>query len=135
MMIKRIPMLLGCALALSVSACDPEPLYEGCPLSSRIQAVCDEQNQGKDDYTCVVREHPWCLEDICASYQDQPSVCTRACESDADCPSSPVAVCRADDILTVTAADGTTTPLKFCVLQTHIDAAEAAATGGGTVTP
>lgn len=125
MMTTRLAVGLGLALALTATACDPDPLYMECNLSSSILDACEARGDD-DDFTCVVKEHPTCLENICASYQDQPSICTKSCNEDADCGTSPAAVCYTDKLLKVTASDGSEGPLKFCVLQSHIDQASGA---------
>ena len=82
MMTTRLAVGLGLALALTATACDPDPLYMECNLSSSILDACEARDDD-DDFTCVVKEHPTCLENICASYQDQPSICTKSCNEDA----------------------------------------------------
>ena len=124
MTMTRLGFALSLTFALTATACDPDPLYMECDLSSSIVDAC-EAREG-DNFTCVVKEHPTCLEDICASYEDQQAVCTRSCNEDADCGSSPAAICYTDTLLTVTGSDGSQAPLKFCVLQSHIDNATAA---------
>lgn len=74
-------------IGISVTfGCAPDPLFMDCPLSNSINASCEAEADGIV-YTCVVAEHPTCLESICASWQGGPAECTQACGSDADCPS------------------------------------------------
>ena len=125
MTMTPLAVSLTVALALFAPGCDPDPLYMECNLSSSILDACEARGDD-DDFTCVVKEHPTCLQDICASYQDQPSICTKSCTEDADCGTNPAAVCYTDKLLKVSASDGSQTPLKFCVLQSHIDQAASA---------
>ena len=104
-----IPHFLVALLMLGVTACHSDGLYDPCPLSKSIVAACSDAAQeglsctSSDDcgqglscvdgqcsdgtaFTCVVAEHPFCLEEICASWQGAPSVCTRECAIDDDCP-------------------------------------------------
>ena len=92
-------------------ACHSDGLYDPCPLSKSIVDACNKapfegtlcETQGDcagdlscvdgacsdgTAYTCVVAEHPFCLEEICASWQGAPAVCTRSCTNDDDCPGS-----------------------------------------------
>ena len=100
--------ILGTSV-LSLGACHSDGLYDPCPLSNSIMDACaqvpgegaqctsDEEcdaglscveGQCADGsaYTCVVAEHPFCLEQICASWQGAEAVCTRPCVIDDDCP-------------------------------------------------
>lgn len=115
----------GLALfTLSVLGCHSDGLYDSCPLSKSIVDACNKVAfegtpcETESDcegelfcldgvcsdgtaYTCVVAEHPFCLEEICASWQGAPAVCTRACTSDDDCPGTGSCVKHQD--------------LRFCV--------------------
>lgn len=104
-----ISLLCLGVLSLAGVACHSDGLYDPCPLSNSIKDVCSQasaEGRSCDDsadcadgltcvdgtcsdgtaFTCVVAEHPFCLEQICASWQGAPSVCTRACVVDDDCP-------------------------------------------------
>lgn len=114
MMTKRaFLMIVSSAVALALSACDPDPAFMECPLSTRILQVCAEQNEGSDTFTCVVEDHPFCLERTCASWEGQPSLCTRVCTSNDQCDVG--SQCVTDDVL----------KLSFCILDTHVEAAAA----------
>ncbi len=105
-------LISACGLAACLTflaGCHSDGLYSECPLSNSIIEACSQLPGegvvcGTDAdcltgltcvdgacadstmMTCVVEEHPFCLEQICASWQGAPSVCTRACEIDDDCP-------------------------------------------------
>ncbi len=112
--------LLSLALAtVTASACDPDPLFEPCPLSHSIQQACAAEAEDTL-YSCVVADHPFCLEGICASWLGQPAVCTKACASDADCPEGTQCKAHLD--------------LHFCVLDEDLEAT-ASQGGGGQVAP
>ena len=49
---------------------------------SQVEGVCTDGS----GFTCVVEEHPFCLEAICAAWEGGQPQCTRACTSSADCP-------------------------------------------------
>jgi hypothetical protein len=68
------------------TGCDPDPLWLDCPLSESIQAACASEAESTS-FTCVVEKHPFCLQEVCASWEGQTSVCTQRCTIDADCPS------------------------------------------------
>lgn len=104
-----ISALLLLSGAFSAAACHSDGLYAPCPLSNSILDACS-QTSGEGEacataadcpeglsctegqctdgtaYTCVVAEHPFCLEQICASWEGAASVCTRACATDDECP-------------------------------------------------
>ena len=103
-----ISLLVASALALGALGCHSDGLYDPCPLSNSIKDACGKassEGQSCDEsddcqggltciegtcsdgtaYSCVVAEHPFCLERICASWQGAAPVCSRACESDDDC--------------------------------------------------
>ena len=114
-----------CAItACLASACHSDGLYDPCPMSNSILDACaqvvGEGTTCQSDaecldgltcvggtcadgtaYTCVVAEHPFCLEEICASWQGGEAVCTRACVSDDECPGEGRCMAHND--------------LKFCV--------------------
>lgn len=73
--------------AAALSACDEPQLYGECPFSNRILATCDS-SVANTHLTCVVAEHPYCLESVCASWQGSSTFCTRACTGDAQCPAA-----------------------------------------------
>ena len=73
------------------SGCDEEPLFIDCPLSNSIVAACKEAAD-TTKFTCVVADHPFCFEKICASWKGSGSFCSRSCTSDGDCP--PSSTCR-----------------------------------------
>lgn len=110
-----LPLL---ATFAAVSGCDPDPLFEPCPLSNSIQQACAAEAEDTL-YTCVVEDHPFCLEGVCASWLGQPSVCTKACASDTDCPDGTKCKTHLD--------------LKFCVQDE--DLAATASGAGGAVAP
>jgi hypothetical protein len=87
--------------------CDPDPLFMDCPLSNSIKASCATESESIV-YTCVVAEHPYCLESICASWQGGPSECTLGCAGDSDCPAGSSCQSHLD--------------LKFCVRNIHLNA-------------
>ncbi len=113
-------LLLSLATIATASACDPDPLFEPCPLSNSIQQACAAE-AADTLYSCVVADHPFCLEGICASWLGQPSICTKACTSDTDCPEG--SQCRAH------------LDLQFCVLDEDLAATAGGVGGQGLVAP
>jgi hypothetical protein len=104
-----ISALLILSGALFAVACHSDGLYAPCPLSNSILDACAQapgegavcttaaecseglscaagQCTDGTAYTCVVAEHPFCLDQICASWEGTEPVCTRACVIDDDCP-------------------------------------------------
>ncbi|MCB9729487.1 MAG: hypothetical protein H6744_08775 [Deltaproteobacteria bacterium] len=78
-------LVVAILLAAALAACDDPELYGECPFSNSIEATCESQ-AGNTKLTCVVAEHPFCLESVCASWQGSSTFCTRACTADSDCP-------------------------------------------------
>ena len=93
-------LVIAIVLAAALTACDEPQLYGDCPFSNRIVATCDS-TVTNTNITCVVAEHPYCLESVCASWQGSTTFCSRACTSDAQCPEA--STCR------------TSLDLSFCV--------------------
>lgn len=89
------------------TGCAPDPLFMECPLSNSIVAEC-QTDEDSILFTCVVAEHPYCLESICASWQGAPAECTQACSSDGDCPAGSTCQNHLD--------------LSFCVRNVHLNA-------------
>ncbi len=79
-------------MALAFGACDEDPDFMHCPLSNSIIEVCEQQAGGAAVFTCVVEQHPFCVDAICASWEGSDPFCTRACATDTDCPSA--STCR-----------------------------------------
>lgn len=82
------PLLATGAMMLvapALGACAEDDLFSDCPLSNSIQETC-ESGQASTDLTCVVAEHPFCNEKICARYKGSAPFCSRSCSGDADCP-------------------------------------------------
>ncbi len=95
------------AAMLALGACSPDPLFMSCPFSASIHASCAASGDSTV-FTCVVEEHPYCLESICASWQGAEAVCTKACTADAGCPSG--SRCQ------------THLSSSFCVQESHLNA-------------
>ena len=87
--------------------CAPDPMFMECPLSNSIVAEC-QTDEDTILFTCVVAEHPYCLDSICASWQGSPAECTQSCQSDGDCPAG--STCQ------------THLNLSFCVRNVHLNA-------------
>ena len=75
-----------------------------CTMSTDMVDVCETKDPGAA-LTCVVEDHPACLEQICASWADSAAFCSRACMDDADCPEASscrdyldIAICVPDDL-------------------------------------
>jgi hypothetical protein len=107
----RIIVVTVVMFAAALSACDEPELYGDCPFSNRIVATCDSSTPSTS-LTCVVAEHPYCLESVCASWQGSTTFCTRACTSDAQCPvastcqtSLDLSFCVEDAVTCANAAD------------------------------
>ena len=82
-------MTLMVALALVLLAltpgCADEEVFIDCPFSNSIEESCTSLDETVA-FTCVVESHPFCLEEICASWEGSRSFSTEACEADVDCP-------------------------------------------------
>ncbi|MGM0574155.1 MAG: hypothetical protein ACQEXJ_00280 [Myxococcota bacterium] len=101
-------LLVSAFLAVAtLGACADDPLYTDCPLSNSIEAACAEEGE-TTNFTCVVEQHPYCNESICASWEGSSAFCTRACQADTECPTG--SACRETD-----GQEGT---IKFCVPDT-----------------
>ena len=101
LLLSAIAILCG-----SVSAgCAADPLFMECPLSKSIVETCAADSDNIL-YTCVVGEHPSCLESICVSWLGAQAVCSQACAQGVDCPAG--SVCKSH------------LALSFCVLDEHL---------------
>ena len=69
----------------SVHGCTEDPMFSDCPFSKSIDQSCssDDPTIG---YTCVVGSHPYCEEEICATWAGSVPFCSRVCAGDSDCP-------------------------------------------------
>ena len=78
-------MVLAVAGFGALAGCEVQPLHEACPLD---QDVLDKQicNGAVGTVSCVVKRHPQCDQSICISFNSQPALCSRTCETDTDCP-------------------------------------------------
>ncbi len=101
MSLSRLSLVLVAVSSLiALSGCPDDNLYTACPLSNSIIEACANAGDGVE-YNCVVAEHPYCLEEICASWQGSDSFCTRSCVIDDDCPGTATCESHLD--------------IKFCV--------------------
>ena len=107
----RLKIKFTAALALLLIAiapgCAPDPMFMECPLSNSIVAEC-QTDEDSILFTCVVAEHPYCLDSICASWQGGPAECTQACQTDSECPAGSTCQEHLD--------------LSFCVRNVHLNA-------------
>ena len=105
----KLKYIAGVALLWSLVGvgCAPDPLFMECPLSNSIVAEC-KTDADSILFTCVVAEHPYCLESICASWQGGPAECTQACQSDGECPAGSSCQTHLD--------------MSFCVRNVHLNA-------------
>jgi hypothetical protein len=91
----RTPLILASfalmTLASGLGACADEELFIDCPFSNSIETSCSSLDDTVA-FTCVVESHPFCLEEICASWEGSRSFCTQPCEIDVDCPAE--STCR-----------------------------------------
>ncbi len=86
--LRPIFVLAGLALLAGVLPfCQSQSLFEPCPLSNSIAEACHAKKGSNTIYTCVVADHPFCNEKICASWEGHEARCTKACQADKDCPS------------------------------------------------
>jgi hypothetical protein len=105
---RRRNLLLGAVVLLCGiihAGCAADPLFMECPLSKSIVETCAADSDNIL-FTCVVAEHPSCLESICASWLGEDAVCSQACGSDTDCPAG--STCKSH------------LSLSFCVLDAHV---------------
>ena len=77
--------MLFLVLATGITGCADEEVFIDCPFSNSIEASCSSLDDTVA-FTCVVESHPFCLDEICASWEGSRSFCTQPCEVDADCP-------------------------------------------------
>lgn len=77
------------ALTSGLGACADEELFIDCPFSNSIETSCSSLDDTVA-FTCVVESHPFCLDEICASWEGSRSFCTQPCEVDADCPAESI---------------------------------------------
>ena len=96
---------LVAACALTLAGCADEEVFIDCPFSNSIEASCSSYDDTVA-FTCVVESHPFCLEEICASWEGSRSFCTQPCEVDVDCPADSACKQSLD--------------LKFCVPNAEI---------------
>jgi hypothetical protein len=74
---------------LALGGCADENLFSTCPLSKSITETCAEQAGDQATFTCVVADHPYCNQSICASWLGSATFCTRSCSSNGDCEGTP----------------------------------------------
>jgi len=77
--------LLFLSVAAGISGCADEEVFIDCPFSNSIESSCSSLDDTVA-FTCVVESHPFCLDEICASWEGSRSFCTQRCEVDVDCP-------------------------------------------------
>ncbi len=80
------PGIIAAGMTLCAVGCEADPLYIDCPMSDAIKQACASQ-QSTTQLTCVVEQHPYCNEAICAMWQGSDPFCSRTCSGDGDCPS------------------------------------------------
>ena len=97
--------LLLLSLSAAIGGCADEEVFIDCPFSNSIETSCSSLDETVA-FTCVVESHPFCLEEICASWEGSRSFCTQACELDVDCPAE--STCKAS------------LNLKFCVPNSEV---------------
>ncbi len=75
------------AVILVLAGCTFDDTFSSCPFSSAMRETCGADEAA--DYSCVVRNHPQCSQDICLSWKGGESVCTLTCSPGAagSCPS------------------------------------------------
>lgn len=81
----RMMMVLAALFATGSGCDDEEPFFRSCPLSTSIVEVCKE-DQPNTELTCVVTEHPMCVEGVCAAWEGSGTFCSRTCTGTSECP-------------------------------------------------
>ena len=86
MYIKGIRLYLACIAIVAGAGCDDEEeFFHPCPLSQTLIEACAEEQESAS-ITCAVKQHPMCVEAICAQFRGSESFCSRACTANEDCP-------------------------------------------------
>jgi hypothetical protein len=89
---RRMRAVIGLGVVLAaVAGCETQADYAPCGLDEEItsQGICTNDGSANAGTTsCVVKEHPHCMQSICLSYFGTPPFCSLGCSSDGDCPGS-----------------------------------------------
>lgn len=111
---KTIGLLMGLAALAVLAGCEVQPLHEACPLDQDVldKQICDGTT---GTVSCVVKRHPQCDQSICISFNSQPAVCSRTCDTDADCPTGDDGDFCYEFAEAVTTTSPPTPAQKFCV--------------------
>jgi hypothetical protein len=96
----RLLILTILFVGFATSSCADEETFIDCPFSNSIEESCTSYD-ATVAFTCVVESHPFCPDQICASWEGSRSFCSQACTDDVDCPEA--STCR------------TSLSLSFCV--------------------
>jgi hypothetical protein len=64
--------------------CEPQVSYQGCAFDPLIDGACYDSGSGQL-LSCVISNHPDCLDRICLSYQGSTAFCSSTCAADGDC--------------------------------------------------
>jgi hypothetical protein len=74
-----IPLLAGCP---------EDPMFDDCYFDLAIEQMCSTATKlSCTKFSCVVEEHPQCVEGICLSFEGSTPRCTHSCDPDSDdCP-------------------------------------------------
>ncbi len=77
-------------LGFAAVACETQEPYAQCELDEEVKKhVCDGSGQtatGTGTTSCLVTKHPHCVNSVCMSFFNRPSVCTQICKADTECP-------------------------------------------------
>jgi len=120
---RRVRSLASIIVAMSVTGCTYDDTFSACPFSTRIKEECAGEDGA--EFSCVVRKHPQCSQDVCLSWKGGEARCTLTCTPDgAACPGG--STCTAY-VVGFTSTEGAE---HFCVQDEFLD--EQFVIGGGS---
>lgn len=106
-MAVAVPMVLAglfVAVTSGTGCDDEEPFFRSCPLSTSIVELCRE-DQPNTELTCLVTQHPMCVEGVCATWEGSGTFCSRTCTDTADCPPESACLPYLDGSLSICVPD------------------------------
>lgn len=95
---------VSAGLAFGAGCDDEEPFFKSCPLSTSIVELCRE-DQPNTELTCLVTQHPMCVEGVCATWEGSGTFCSRTCTDTADCPPESACLPYLDGSLSICVPD------------------------------
>lgn len=119
----RAMSLATVVLGVSATGCTYDDTFSACPFSTRMKEECAGEDGAA--FSCVVREHPQCSQDVCLSWKGGEARCTLTCTPDGgQCPGG--STCTAY----VAGHSSTAGAEHFCVQDEFLD--EQFVTGSGS---